>query len=75
MLQSHYNSLAIRGESEEYIKMLWIRKKAEMYCYLGRALSLDGHFRRAVCFYKKSIYLSPLYLKPYLGIMMAFLHI
>ena len=75
MVKGHFDGLKKMGFKEGVIKKLWRKREAELYCYLGRSLSLMGETKKAREYYTKSIKIYPLTYKSYAGIIMSALHI
>lgn len=75
MLKSHYYELEEMGISKSTVEKMWKKRESQMYCFLGRELSLMGDTSNARKYYCKSIAIHPATYKSYAGIVMSYLHI
>ncbi len=75
MLKYHYRTLLRMGMTKKEIQKLWMKKRAEQYCYLGRTLSLKNETKCALHYYKKSIKIDPFFYKSYCGALMSVVHV
>lgn len=75
MLRENYDYLKDNGEDPVFIEKMWNKKQGEMYCFLGRTLSIFGDRKSAIKYYKMSISIYPWFYKTYGGIVMAILGI